>query len=181
MDLHEEIRFRVTNINFTRVTKTAKAGIQATTTEATDKAEKEISAGDMRQSLARRRSSSVDLSDNDPTPSAIHILATIDEDGLDAGGGMSLEAAATALKSRAEVQLLLSLSQKKASSSFYLHEEIQKAQDDEESQQTQARNRAGFVALPACSKEARMILEARQLGDEFFSVGAESSQKPRKG
>lgn len=103
MDLHEEIRFRVTNINFTRVTKTAKGtkegcaiklcqphclevvngvachvdcwtGIQATTTEATDKAEKEVSAGDMRQSLARRRSSSVDLSDNDPTPSAIHIL-----------------------------------------------------------------------------------------------------------
>ncbi|KAF4150738.1 hypothetical protein GN958_ATG00073 [Phytophthora infestans] len=93
---------------------------------------------------------------------------------------MSLEAAATALKSRAEVQLLLSLSQKKASSSFYLHAEQQKAQDDEESQQTQARNRAGFVALPACSEEAQMILEARQLGDEFFSVGAESSQKPRK-
>ncbi|KAG2529253.1 hypothetical protein JM18_002898 [Phytophthora kernoviae] len=83
MDLHEEIRFRVTNINFTRVTKTAK-GIQATTTEATDKAENEgvVTAGDMRQSLARRRSSSVDLSDNDPTPSAIHILGTIDEDGL---------------------------------------------------------------------------------------------------
>lgn len=72
MDMHEEIRFRVTNINFTRVTKTA-TGIQATTTEASDKAEASA-AGDMRQSLARRRSSSVDLSDNDPTPSAIHIL-----------------------------------------------------------------------------------------------------------
>lgn len=72
MDMHEEIRFRVTNINFTRVTKTA-TGIQATTTEASDKAEASV-AGDMRQSLARRRSSSVDLSDNDPTPSAIHIL-----------------------------------------------------------------------------------------------------------
>ncbi|RMX69405.1 hypothetical protein KXD40_002437 [Peronospora effusa] len=94
MDLHEEIRFRVTNINFTRVTKTAKGGlavtdqcwnkwsIQATTTEATEKAEKDGSTEDMRQSLARRRSSSVDLSDNDPTPSAIHILGTIDEDGL---------------------------------------------------------------------------------------------------
>ncbi|CAH0489550.1 unnamed protein product [Peronospora farinosa] len=81
MDLHEDIRFRVTNINFTRVTKTAK-GIQATTTEATEKAEKDGSTEDMRQSLARRRSSSVDLSDNDPTPSAIHILGTIDEDGL---------------------------------------------------------------------------------------------------
>lgn len=73
MDMHEEIRFRVTNINFTRVTKTA-TGIQATTTEASDKAEASAAAGDMRQSLARRRSSSVDLSDNDPTPSAIHIL-----------------------------------------------------------------------------------------------------------
>ncbi|TYZ64823.1 hypothetical protein PybrP1_004957 [[Pythium] brassicae (nom. inval.)] len=56
MDLHEEIRFR-----------------------ASDKA---VAEGDMRQSLARRRSSSVDLSDTDPTPSAIHILGTIDEDGL---------------------------------------------------------------------------------------------------
>lgn len=91
MDLQEEIRFRVTNINFTRVTKTANGtlailsssllplnlslsvGIQATTTEAT---EKEVSAGDMRQSLARRRSSSVDLSDNDPAPSALHILVS---------------------------------------------------------------------------------------------------------
>jgi hypothetical protein len=27
MDLHEEIRFRVTNINFTRVTKTAKGAL----------------------------------------------------------------------------------------------------------------------------------------------------------
>ncbi|TDH69584.1 hypothetical protein CCR75_008272 [Bremia lactucae] len=92
MDLHEEIRFRVTNINFTRVTKTAK-GIQATTTEATTKSQKTASAGDMRQSMARRRSSSVDLSDDDPTPSAIHIFVsaciflsmlkgTIDEDGL---------------------------------------------------------------------------------------------------
>lgn len=95
MDMHEEIRFRVTNINFTRVTKTATgasrsyarvatserecethrltAGIQATTTEASDKTA-DAAAGDMRQSLARRRSSSVDLSDTDPTPSAIHIL-----------------------------------------------------------------------------------------------------------
>lgn len=96
MDLHEEIRFRVTNINFTRVTKTATGGscyhslslslslgsrhtcicdwlpgIQATTTEASDKT---AADGDLRQSLARRRSSSVDLSDSDPTPSAIHIL-----------------------------------------------------------------------------------------------------------
>lgn len=104
MDVHEEIRFRVTNINFTRVTKTATGatgivrqgileththsrflswlrstapclpGIQATTTEASDKA---AADGDMRQSLARRRSSSVDLSDTDPTPSAIHILVRV--------------------------------------------------------------------------------------------------------
>ncbi|OQR83913.1 DNA-directed RNA polymerase III subunit RPC8 [Achlya hypogyna] len=69
MYLHEEIRFRVTNINFTRVTKTAK-GIQATITEATD------------SSTSRRRSSSVDLSDHDPKPSALQIIGTIDEDGL---------------------------------------------------------------------------------------------------
>ncbi|KAF1778966.1 protein of unknown function DUF4455 [Phytophthora cactorum] len=165
---------------------------KATTTEATDKAEKEVSAGDMRQSLARRRSSSVDLSDNDPTPSAIHILGTIDEDGLGLSswwtstcqvqlqplhGMMSTEAAATTLKSRAEVQLLNSLNQKKASSaSLYLKDEQQKAEDEAESQQTQARNRIAFEALPACSEDARMISEVRQLEDDFFIVGAESNQ-----
>ncbi|OQR92027.1 hypothetical protein THRCLA_08816 [Thraustotheca clavata] len=61
MYLHEEIRFRVTNINFTRVTKTAN-GIQATITEATD------------NTTSRRRSSSVDLSDHDPKPSALQII-----------------------------------------------------------------------------------------------------------
>ncbi|KDO30114.1 hypothetical protein SPRG_05306 [Saprolegnia parasitica CBS 223.65] len=69
MYLHEEVRFRVTNINFTRVTKTAK-GIQATVTEAADSAS------------SRRRSSSVDLSEHDPKPSAMQIIGTIDEDGL---------------------------------------------------------------------------------------------------
>ncbi|KAF1778970.1 protein of unknown function DUF4455 [Phytophthora cactorum] len=180
MDLHEEIRFRVTNINFTRVTKTAKGSellITATTTEATDKAEKEVSAGDMRQSLARRRSSSVDLSDNDPTPSAIHILAHAKFSSSLCMAMMSTEAAATTLKSRAEVQLLNSLNQKKASSaSLYLKDEQQKAEDEAESQQTQARNRIAFEALPACSEDARMISEVRQLEDDFFIVGAESNQ-----
>ncbi|KAG3195678.1 hypothetical protein PC128_g8306 [Phytophthora cactorum] len=90
---------------------------------------------------------------------------------------MSTEAAATTLKSRAEVQLLNSLNQKKASSaSLYLKDEQQKAEDEAESQQTQARNRIAFEALPACSEDARMISEVRQLEDDFFIVGAESNQ-----
>ncbi|KAG7385073.1 DNA-directed RNA polymerase III subunit RPC8 [Phytophthora pseudosyringae] len=93
---------------------------------------------------------------------------------------MSAEAATMALKSRAEVQLLSVLNQKKArSASFYLKGEQQKAlaEDEEESQQTQARNRVAFEALPPCSEEARMIAEVRQLEDDFFIVGAESVHK----
>uniref|UniRef100_H3H2T6 Uncharacterized protein n=2 Tax=Phytophthora ramorum TaxID=164328 RepID=H3H2T6_PHYRM len=182
MDLHEEIRFRVTNINFTRVTKTAK-GIQATTTEATDKAEKEVSAGDMRQSLARRRSSSVDLSDNDPTPSAIHILARLAKITSAEVTAMSSDATAMALKSRAEVQLVSVLNQKKArSASFYLKEEQEKAlaEDGDESK----RDRVAFEALPSCSEEARLVSEVRLLQDDYFIVGTrgnQSRQKPKEG
>ncbi|RLN96791.1 hypothetical protein DYB28_007900 [Aphanomyces astaci] len=71
---NEEIRFRVTNINFTRVLKTAK-GMQAVT-DATD------SKPDKHEAPSRRRSSSVDLSDSDPKPAALQIIGTIDEDGL---------------------------------------------------------------------------------------------------
>ncbi|ETV88845.1 hypothetical protein, variant [Aphanomyces astaci] len=74
MYLNEEIRFRVTNINFTRVLKTAK-GMQAVT-DATD------SKPDKHEAPSRRRSSSVDLSDSDPKPAALQIIGTIDEDGL---------------------------------------------------------------------------------------------------
>jgi hypothetical protein len=49
-------------------------GIQATTTQAVDKKSSALPSGDMRQSLARARSSSVDLSNDDPTPSAIQIM-----------------------------------------------------------------------------------------------------------
>ncbi|RLO12318.1 hypothetical protein DYB28_014544 [Aphanomyces astaci] len=89
MYLNEEIRFRVTNINFTRVLKTAKGpqlisissrfilplGMQAVT-DATD------SKPDKHEAPSRRRSSSVDLSDSDPKPAALQIIVTIDEDGL---------------------------------------------------------------------------------------------------
>ncbi|KAG9416794.1 DNA-directed RNA polymerase III subunit RPC8 [Aphanomyces cochlioides] len=74
MYLNEEIRFRVTNINFTRVLKTA-TGIQAVT-ETAD------TIPDKRENPTRRRSSSVDLSETDPKPSALQIVGTIDEDGL---------------------------------------------------------------------------------------------------
>ncbi|RLN86546.1 hypothetical protein BBJ28_00001505 [Nothophytophthora sp. Chile5] len=148
MDLHEEIRFRVTNINFTRVTKTAK-GIQATTTEASDKGDND--AGDMRQSLARRRSSST-------MPSA---------------------AEAMALKSRAEVQLLNVLNQKRArSASLYLKEEQQKAQqagDLKHAHEPDAFRHSAATSAP--SDTAQLIAGIRQLEDNFFTVGAEENQK----
>jgi hypothetical protein len=93
---------------------------------------------------------------------------------------MSSEAAAMALKSRAEVQLLRVLHQKKArSASFYLEEQQQNAlaEDGEEAQQTQARRRIAFEALPACSEEARLVSEVRQLEDDFFIVGAADNQR----
>lgn len=72
MDLNEEIRFRVTNVNFTQVHKTAK-GMQATTSESTEKKDKaSLKRGNLDDK--RRRLSSVDLSDSDPTPSAMQIL-----------------------------------------------------------------------------------------------------------
>ncbi|GMF39678.1 unnamed protein product [Phytophthora fragariaefolia] len=100
---------------------------------------------------------------------------------------MSTEAAAMALKSRAEVQLLSALNQKKArSAAFYLKEEQQKAlaEDEEDPKTTQARNRIAFEALPACTEEARLVSEVRQLQDNFYVVGAEdnqSSHQPQEG
>lgn len=62
MDINQEIRIRITQINYTRVLDSIK-GIQATTTEKLpDK---------------RRRSSSVDLSDSDPVPSALQLVVRI--------------------------------------------------------------------------------------------------------
>ncbi|KAG6622642.1 DNA-directed RNA polymerase III subunit RPC8 [Phytophthora cinnamomi] len=92
---------------------------------------------------------------------------------------MSSEAAAMALKSRAEVQLLNVLNQKKArSASFYLKEEQQKAlvEGEEDSKQAQARNRIALEALPPCNEEARLVSEVRQLEDDYFIVGAEDTQ-----
>ncbi|GMF16069.1 unnamed protein product [Phytophthora lilii] len=92
---------------------------------------------------------------------------------------MSSEEATMALRSRAEVQLLNVLNQKKArSASSYLMEEQQKvlAEDEDESKQAQARRRIALEALPACSEEALIVSEVRQLEDDFFVVGAEDNQ-----
>ncbi|KAE9339339.1 hypothetical protein PF008_g11632 [Phytophthora fragariae] len=101
---------------------------------------------------------------------------------------MSSEAAAaTALKSRAEVQLLNVLNQKKArSASFYLKEEQQKAlaEDEEDEKLVQTRNRIALEAMPACTEQARLVSEVRQLEDDYFIVGAEDNQsahQPQEG
>ncbi|KAL3669510.1 hypothetical protein V7S43_004898 [Phytophthora oleae] len=95
---------------------------------------------------------------------------------------MSLEASAMALKSRAEVQLLDVLNQKKArSASLYLKEEQEKAlEDEEDSQQSHARNRIALEALPASSEEDRMLSEVRQLEEDYFVVGSEDNQSQHK-
>ncbi|KAG1695747.1 hypothetical protein DVH05_019485 [Phytophthora capsici] len=87
------------------------------------------------------------------------------------------------LKSRAEVQLVDVLNQKKASSaSVYLKEEQEKELEDveEDYQQSHSRNRIALEALPASSEEARVISEVRQLEDDYYVVGSENNQIQHK-
>ncbi|KAG7347386.1 DNA-directed RNA polymerase [Nitzschia inconspicua] len=101
MELHSEIRFKVKSIHFTQVTNTAK-GVQATTTttahsysfpktNATGTGGSKDQAGDdgkegdpdaIHPVSLRKRSTSVDLSDNLQRPASMHIVASICEDGL---------------------------------------------------------------------------------------------------
>ena len=67
MDLNEEVRIRITQVKYTKVTRTAK-GVQATTTET----EKDKSSNN--ESARQRRSSSVDLSEADRCPSALQLV-----------------------------------------------------------------------------------------------------------
>lgn len=103
MNIGTEIRFRVKSINFTRVTATAK-GMQAVTSStvsspphpssaslssfnnrssSTDHHREELSSDVGSGHPLRRRSSSVGLDEKDfCVPSAMHIVASICEDGL---------------------------------------------------------------------------------------------------
>jgi DNA-directed RNA polymerase III subunit RPC8 len=102
MDHNAEIRFKVKSIHFTQVTNTAK-GVQATTTTTAHshtvpkssssntgggeqgggaEEEEETSGSAARPVSLRKRSTSVDLSDNHTRPASMHIVASICEDGL---------------------------------------------------------------------------------------------------
>ena len=70
MDLNEEIRVRITQVKYTKVTKTAK-GVQATTTETNDEKEEPNKDGSTQRA---RRSSSVDLTEADRKPSALQLV-----------------------------------------------------------------------------------------------------------
>jgi DNA-directed RNA polymerase III subunit RPC8 len=103
MDHNAEIRFKVKSIHFTQVTNTAK-GVQATTTTTAHshsfpkssssggggggeqggggEDEEDASGSAPRPVSLRKRSTSVDLSDNHTRPASMHIVASICEDGL---------------------------------------------------------------------------------------------------
>jgi len=82
MDLGSEIRFKVKAINFTQVTNTAK-GVQATTTSTSlDRASKMNNGGSKDHGNMRKRSSSVDVSDDAKMPASMQIVASICDDGL---------------------------------------------------------------------------------------------------
>ena len=72
LDLQQPVRFRITHMKYTQVKKSAK-GMQATTTEGTDVNSKMKNDSAERR---RRRSSSVDLMDTDPTPSALQLTVS---------------------------------------------------------------------------------------------------------
>jgi DNA-directed RNA polymerase III subunit RPC8 len=103
MNIGAKIRFRVKSINFTQVTATAK-GMQAVTSSTVSSNNNlfrstssgsgvggggnasgdldDKSGGDGLQQPLRRRSSSVGLDESASVPSAMHIVASICEDGL---------------------------------------------------------------------------------------------------
>ena len=82
MSIGAEVRFRVKSIHYTRVTATAK-GMQAVTSSTASSSGQMNSKDDSQQDgPVRRRSSSVGLNDTISVPSAMHIVASICEDGL---------------------------------------------------------------------------------------------------
>ncbi len=95
MEIGSAIRFKVKALEFTQITKTAK-GVQATTTTTSKfhvPNSSNKSSSDHRHHNAtnseeaiggpvRKRSSSVDLTNNDKTPPCFYIVASICEDGL---------------------------------------------------------------------------------------------------
>ncbi len=97
MRVGDEVRFRVRSINFTQVTTTAKGRIATTnTSEATsvimsDERIQNISNPTTQPlpfaqledgSVTRKRSSSVDLSNEEELPAAMQIVGCCNEDGL---------------------------------------------------------------------------------------------------
>lgn len=84
MELGAEIRFKVKSINFTQVTNTAK-GMQATTTTTAylNSGSKTQGKCVSNEPVRRKRSSSVGhIDENKELPVAMHIVASICEDGL---------------------------------------------------------------------------------------------------
>lgn len=97
MEIGSTIRFKVKALEFTQITKTAK-GVQATTTTTSklyipntssssnsSKPSSDRNAINSEESIGgpvRKRSSSVDLTNNDKTPPCFYIVASICEDGL---------------------------------------------------------------------------------------------------
>lgn len=78
MRIGEEVRFRVRSVNFTQVTTTAKGRVATTNTVAAPV----VDQNSIPAEPTRRRSTSVDLSQEDESPSAMQVVGCCNEDGL---------------------------------------------------------------------------------------------------
>ena len=76
----DRIRFRVRTVNFTHVTSTAKGRVATTNTEAASMAT--VNTNSIPAEPTRKRSTSVDLSQEEESPSAMQIIGCVNEDGL---------------------------------------------------------------------------------------------------
>lgn len=77
MYLQEKIRFKVTQVAYTRISESAKGKI-ATETQTAGTPQGTLQSPE----LQRKRSKSVDLTLSEPTPSAMQLVGRIDEGGL---------------------------------------------------------------------------------------------------
>ena len=78
MRVGDEVRYRVRTVNFTQVTTTAKGRVATTNTEAAPV----VDPNSIPVEPTRRRSTSVDLTQEEESPSAMQIVGCCNEDGL---------------------------------------------------------------------------------------------------
>jgi hypothetical protein len=81
----DDVRYRVRTVNFTQVTTTAKGRVATTSTEAAPPVTI-VDPNLIPSEPTRKRSTSIDLSQEDESPSAMQIIGCCNEDGLGLSG-----------------------------------------------------------------------------------------------